>query len=249
MSFYKFKKDMRSLRWLPNLVTLFNLFTGFLSIVLVSEGKSEAAAWLVFVALFWDSLDGNIARIFQNPSLLGKELDSLADMVSFGVAPAFIFFKNLQHEFSFWTFLIVFIYLGAVAYRLARFNIKASSAKTYFQGLPSPAAAVTVSMVFLAASKNGWMPDFLFELALMGMMVVLAFLMVSSVPYPKVSMIKFEKWQSLFYLETAIFILIRSSHDFVSAVTAVFITFILISPAYAVPLKTEKLTPGFSAKS
>ncbi len=232
MNSYPFKKNLKLFAWLPNLVTLFNLFTGFLAILMIAEGKLSTGAWLICAALCWDSLDGNIARIFRNPSLLGKELDSLADMVSFGVAPAFFALRSWHYKFSPGTLVIAFIYLGAVAYRLARFNIKGGTAN-FFQGMPSPAAGVTLSMVILASRANGWTDQKLFTFTLGLLMIILSALMTSQIPYPKISAMKFSNWKPLFYLGIFIFVLLRIFTNFPTALAGIFLLFSFLAPAYA----------------
>lgn len=223
-----------SFSWLANTVTLFNLFSGFLAILMASEGHLDRAAWLILVALFWDSLDGNIARTFKNPTFFGRELDSLADIVSFVVAPAFIALKSWDYRLSPWTLLVVFFYLGAGAYRLARFNIK-PPVKSAFEGLPTPAAAVTLAMTILAYLKNGWSDVTVFMFIQVLLMAVMSYLMVSHVHYPKLSALKFSRWSSLFYLE--LFVLV-GAYVFMNVVTALassFLVFLFLAPAYGLP--------------
>lgn len=220
-----------SFSWLANTVTLFNLFSGFLAILMASEGHLDRASWMILVALFWDSLDGNIARTFKNPTLFGRELDSLADVVSFVAAPAFIALKSWDYRLSPWTLLVVFFYLGAGAYRLARFNIK-PPVKSSFEGLPTPAAAVTLSMTVLAYLKNGWSDITVFTFVQVLLMALMSFLMVSHVGYPKISAAKFSRWSPLFYLELAAFGGGMFLMNFETALAAAFLIFIFLAPAY-----------------
>ena len=136
--------------WLPDMVTLFNLFSGFFSLFCSAHGQFVQAAWFIVLALVWDSLDGNIARIFNNPTSLGRELDSLSDMVSFVVAPGFMVASLLYDQYHFWVMPIVEIYLACGIYRLARFNL-CPPVKDFFQGLPTPAAAM---VTIVAASRS-----------------------------------------------------------------------------------------------
>ncbi len=121
----------RNFIFLPNLITLFNLFSGFLSLLMAARGKIVVAGGMIILSLVWDSLDGNIARMFKNPSDLGRELDSLADIVSFVVAPAFLMAHFLLEHISPWMLLLLFLYLSAGTYRLARFNLR-PPLKDYF---------------------------------------------------------------------------------------------------------------------
>ena len=143
---------------LPNLLTTGGLFAGFYSIVAAIDGNFSAAAWAVFVAMFLDGLDGRVARLTSTSSEFGKEYDSLADMVSFGLAPAIVTYQwgveRLMEYGAVWGrlgWLAAFLYVGAAAFRLARFNSNVGQDRRFFQGLPSPSAAAgVVAMVWLA---------------------------------------------------------------------------------------------------
>lgn len=146
---------------LPNLLTTGALFAGFYSIVAAIDGNFTAAAWSIFVAMFLDGLDGRVARMTSTASDFGKEFDSLADMVSFGLAPAIVTYQwgveRLAEFGAVWGrlgWLAAFLYVAAAAFRLARFNTNTAALdRRYFQGLPSPSAAAGVaSMVWLSTS-------------------------------------------------------------------------------------------------
>jgi CDP-diacylglycerol--serine O-phosphatidyltransferase len=146
---------------LPNLLTTGGLFAGFYSIVAAIDGNFTAAAWSIFVAMFLDGLDGRVARMTSTASDFGKEFDSLADMVSFGLAPAIVTYQwgvaRLSEFGAVWGrlgWLAAFLYAAAAAFRLARFNTNTAMLdRRYFQGLPSPSAAAGVaSMVWLSTS-------------------------------------------------------------------------------------------------
>ena len=147
---------------LPNLVTTGGLFAGFYSIVASIDasidGNFQVAAWAIFAAMFLDGLDGRVARLTSTASEFGKEYDSLADMVSFGLAPAVLIYQwgveRLADYGAVWGrlgWLAAFLYVAAAAFRLARFNTNAGQDRRFFQGLASPAAAGGVAaMVWLA---------------------------------------------------------------------------------------------------
>lgn len=143
---------------LPNLLTTGGLFAGFYSIVAAIDGNFHAAAWAIFVAMFLDGLDGRVARLTSTASDFGKEFDSLADMVSFGLAPAIVTYQwgveRLAEYGAVWGrlgWLAAFLYAAAAAFRLARFNSNVWQDRRYFQGLASPAAAaLVVSMIWLS---------------------------------------------------------------------------------------------------
>ena len=130
---------------LPNLLTTAGLFSGFFAVVSSMNGRFEAAAVAVFVAMIFDGLDGRVARITNTQSEFGAEYDSMADMVSFGIAPALVAYNWGLTELGKIGWLAAFIYVAGAALRLARFNTQVGIAdKRFFQGLASPAAAALV---------------------------------------------------------------------------------------------------------
>ncbi len=136
----------RGIYFLPNLMTTAALFAGFYAVIAGMNGQFEAGAVAIFIAMVFDGLDGRIARMTGSTSAFGAEYDSLADMVSFGLAPALLLYSWGVSEFGKLGWLAAFIYTAGAALRLARFNVQASSLdKKYFQGLPSPAAAALVA--------------------------------------------------------------------------------------------------------
>jgi CDP-diacylglycerol--serine O-phosphatidyltransferase len=149
---------------LPNLLTTGGLFAGFYSIVASIDGNFSAAAWAIFAAMLLDGLDGRVARLTSTASEFGKEYDSLADMVSFGLAPAIVVYQwgveRLAEYGAIWGrlgWLAAFLYVAAAAFRLARFNSNVAQDRRFFQGLASPAAAAGVaSMIWLATSYGGF---------------------------------------------------------------------------------------------
>lgn len=131
---------------LPNLLTTAGLFSGFFAVVSSMNGRFEAAAVAIFVAMIFDGLDGRVARITNTQSDFGAEYDSMADMVSFGMAPALVAYNWGLSELGKVGWFAAFIYVAGAALRLARFNTQVGIAdKRFFQGLASPAAAAVVS--------------------------------------------------------------------------------------------------------
>jgi CDP-diacylglycerol--serine O-phosphatidyltransferase len=136
----------RGIYLLPNLLTTAGLFSGFFAVVSSMNGKFEAAAIGIFVAMVFDGLDGRVARMTNTQSQFGAEYDSMADMVSFGVAPALVAYNWGLAELGKIGWLAAFIFVAGAALRLARFNTQIESAdKRFFQGLASPAAAALVA--------------------------------------------------------------------------------------------------------
>ncbi|HDS1213521.1 CDP-diacylglycerol--serine O-phosphatidyltransferase [Shewanella algae] len=136
----------RGIYLLPNLMTTAGLFSGFYAVIASMNGYFEASAIAVFVAMLFDGLDGRLARLTNTQSAFGAEYDSMADMVSFGMAPALIAYNWGLSELGKIGWLAAFIYCAGAALRLARFNTQVGVAdKRFFQGLASPAAAALIA--------------------------------------------------------------------------------------------------------
>lgn len=172
----------RSIYLLPNLFTLVALFAGFYAVVAAMQSRFEQAAIAIFIAILMDSLDGRVARLTNTQTAFGAQLDSLSDMVSFGVAPALVMYAWALIDLGKLGWLAVFLFAAAVALRLARFNISGSSDKRYFSGLPCPSAAAVVASMIWLASKYGLNGEELNWLVAI-VSVALALLMVSNVKY------------------------------------------------------------------
>ena len=144
-------RSKRGIYLLPSVLTTFGMFAGFYSIISSINGDFTIAAISILIAMFWDTLDGRLARLTNTQSAFGAEYDSLADLVSFGLAPALLVYQWTLYELGRFGWLAAFVYLACAALRLARFNTQVGIAdKRYFQGLPSPAAAgVIASMIWL----------------------------------------------------------------------------------------------------
>ena len=166
--FIKNRFGRRGIYWLPNMFTLAALFSGFYAIVQAMNERFEMAAIAIFAAMVLDGLDGRVARMTRTQSDFGAELDSLSDMVSFGVAPALVVYTWALRDFAFsqtvpllgpWLstrlgWIAAFIYCACAALRLARCNTNIDIVdKRYFQGLPSPAAACVLAGLVWALNE------------------------------------------------------------------------------------------------
>lgn len=173
----------RGIYLLPNLFTIAGLFAGFYAIVTAMEGYFNYAAVAIFVAMIMDFFDGRVARLTNTQSAFGAELDSLSDMVSFGVAPALVIYSWSLAGLGKLGWLAAFIFAAAGALRLARFNTQVLVAdKRYFQGLPIPAAAgVLASMVWLCVDSE--ILGDVVSLITAALAIIIAILMVSNVRY------------------------------------------------------------------
>ncbi len=168
---------------LPSLFTIGNVFFGFYSIVSALNGSFQRAAILIFISGILDSLDGRIARLTRTESEFGREFDSLADVITFGVAPALLAYSSLSRDFGRLAWLIPLFYLLCTASRLARFNVQTHGRKSrYFVGLPTPAAAGSVAALLLFAHNRSI--DTLLGVPLLTAMMLLGVLMVSTFRYP-----------------------------------------------------------------
>lgn len=208
---YKDVHEAARIYFLPNLATAGNLFFGFVAMILCIRARYVAlddaqmtnalytqAVWCILLAAVCDTLDGRLARFGGRESLFGKEFDSIADTVSFGVAPALMVFFLILGPSSYWYsdffreagWFIGYIYLLCVAVRLARFNVltspllpgAADTATKDFMGLPSPAAAGFVASLVLVLLH--WDEAHRWALVLPPLLLLVAFLMVSNIPYP-----------------------------------------------------------------
>lgn len=153
----------RGIYLLPNLLTTGGLFAGFYSIIAAIDGNFLHASVAIFVAMLLDGADGRIARMTSTSSEFGKEFDSLADMVSFGLTPAIVTYQwgveRLSEYGAIWGrlgWLAAFLYVAAAAFRLARFNTNAAwTDRRFFQGLASPAAAACIASMVLVSTAYG----------------------------------------------------------------------------------------------
>ncbi len=150
------KKQQEGFYLLPNLITTAGLFSGFYAIISATNGQFVESAIAIFIAMIFDGLDGRVARMTGTQSEFGAQFDSMADIVSFGIAPAMLAYNYGLLGLGKIGWLSAFVYVVCAALRLARFNTQLSSgSKTYFQGLASPAAAAVVaSSIWVATEFN-----------------------------------------------------------------------------------------------
>ena len=144
----------RGIYLLPNLLTTAGLFSGFFAVVSSMNGHFVSAAVAIFIAMIFDGLDGRVARITNTQSEFGAEYDSMADMVSFGIAPGLVAYNFALSGMGKFGWLAAFVYVAAAALRLARFNTQVGVAdKRYFQGLASPAAAGVIASIIWVGTE------------------------------------------------------------------------------------------------
>lgn len=266
---------LKSVAILPTLLTLGNVLCGFAAIFYAARPMNtpipwqwtpvEVAAWLIFLGMAFDALDGRVARMTKQTSELGAQLDSLADMVTFGVAPAFMITQQISgvHElglpfighagdtvFSRLVVVIAGLYVVCCALRLARFNVETTdvseSAHLYFNGLPSPGAAGTVaSMILLVGMllRNQKVPNWTLNglaIAMVMLTLLVAFAMVSNLRYIHV-MNRFMRGRAKFDLLVKIvvvFILLIISLR--GAMVGGFVIYALSAPTMALWRRTRR---------
>jgi CDP-diacylglycerol---serine O-phosphatidyltransferase len=172
----------------PSGLTLANLFFGIFAIIAASRGQFVQAGVFVLLGGACDALDGQVARATNAGTQFGEELDSLVDAITFGLAPGLIMYFAVLNRDN-WDWISVFLFSACAVMRLARFNIEqAGTAKTYFQGLPSPAAGITLASYYWFSQSwlynYGAIADLPWHVLLRFLMAALAFLMISNIPYP-----------------------------------------------------------------
>lgn len=196
----------------PNFATSLNVFSGFLSIVFASQGDFQLSALLIFLAAFFDLIDGLIARLTKSSSQFGVELDSLADVVSFGAAPSFLIYKTYFINFGVIGLIISSLLLVFGAFRLARFNVQLEdlTKKLDFNGLPIPFQAITIASIVLFY-YNGVAFVGIFNHLIIPIVILLSFLMVSNIRYnafPKLkNLTPFSRYMILFFSILAILLI------------------------------------------
>lgn len=177
------RRQRRGLFLLPSLITVGNMFCGYACVMYAMRGDVMVAAPFIGVAVVLDMLDGRIARMTGSASDFGLQLDSLADVISFGIAPAVLAFSWGLSEAGRWGWAAGFLYTTACALRLARFNVQSPGQvdKRYFIGMPSPAAASVIASTVFAFPRG--FSGYLQMLATMAVVVVPAILMVSTIRF------------------------------------------------------------------
>ncbi|MDO4436205.1 MAG: CDP-diacylglycerol--serine O-phosphatidyltransferase [Cardiobacteriaceae bacterium] len=183
-------RGFKAIYLLPNLFTTAALFCGYYAIICSLNGLFGRAALAIFIAMICDGLDGRVARWTHTESAFGVQYDSLADLISFGLAPALLMYQwvlkltaTLPNYPNRLGLLVAFLYLACTAIRLARFNTQAENAdKSIFIGLPSPSAAAVVAGYLWLGAKHGWNPEEQVGMALV-LTTLVAFAMISDLYY------------------------------------------------------------------
>ncbi|MCX8027518.1 MAG: CDP-diacylglycerol--serine O-phosphatidyltransferase [Thermodesulfovibrionales bacterium] len=211
MKFYHrkidFKKTKKGIYLLPNTLTLCGMFCGFFAILSAINGNFVYAAWAIILANIFDGLDGWIARLTNTSTRFGIELDSLSDLVAFGVAPSILIYKWSLIPFGRVGWAVAFLFVACGALRLARFNVQTGTTTSKaFKGMPIPAAATVIaSIVIFYYEFNTEIPDknIIFPI----ITTVLSLLMVSTLRFHGIKEINFSERKPFWFLVVFVLIL------------------------------------------
>jgi len=232
----------RSIYFLPNLFTISALFAGFYAIIAALKGVYDNAAIAIFIAMIMDSLDGRVARMTHTTTPFGAELDSLSDMVAFGVAPALIAYSWALSNLGKFGWLAAFIYTSCVALRLARFNTQENKSKHYFAGLPCPAAAAVIAGL-IWANKAHDLPPVWLTISLALITIALGALMVSNINFRSFKDFNLKNNVPFIVILSVVLILVFVSIDPPRVLFAIFALYALSGPCTALWNKFRKNKP------
>jgi len=183
---FKIVSDKKARMLLPNALTLINVCIGLSSIKFALDEKFELSIIAIIFAAIFDTLDGRVARMLKGTSLVGKELDSLADLISFGVAPAFIMYFWSLNNLGKFGWLLTMIFVVCVALRLARFNVSSNSEPSwkdnYFEGVPSPAGGILVLMPLILSLSEINLIKINYDIVVPTFFILISFLLISKIP-------------------------------------------------------------------
>jgi CDP-diacylglycerol--serine O-phosphatidyltransferase len=219
----------KSLFLLPNMITLTSIFCGFDSIVTSARAQGESdfyrAALLIVFAMFFDTLDGRVARATKTQSAFGLQIDSLADVVSFGAAPSLLVYQWQLHHLGTPGLVVAFLFTAAGAVRLARFNVLSmgdggtpSKPSKYIVGLPIPGAAGVLVAIVLANHSTGGVIGEEYAPVILGVTLGLSVFMVSTIRFRSFKEIRFNAMTALlvtFVVLSSVFVSVKMQPAFV----------------------------------
>ena len=238
------KKSARVI--LPNMLTLIGVCIGLTSIRFALDGRYEFAIIAIIIAAVIDGLDGRIARLIKGTSKVGKELDSLTDMISFGVAPAFIMYFWKLNELGRFGWLVCLIYVICVALRLARFNVNTGGEPSwrdnFFEGVPSPAGGILVltPLIFSMSSIEVFKIDYAIIVPIF--FIVTSFLLISKFPSYSFKKIVIQRKATIFLLFGIVLffgLLLIYPFNVISISAMIYLTLLPISFLHYQKLKKE----------
>lgn len=233
------RKIKKGIYILPNAFTSLNLFCGYISLVYAIDGKFFIAAIAILVATVFDSLDGKVARATNTTSEFGIQYDSLADLISFGLAPSMLMYLWILKPMGRLGWLAAFLFTTCGALRLARFNTMAEETPSaHFLGLPIPAAAGMVAATILFVDRIEVMAE-PYKLVFLILMYVLSFLMVSSIKYPSFKKSELLKKRRLNTLVSVVLVFTLLALDPQFTLFFVGVAYIVVSPVVSFLLEIK----------
>ena len=192
---------------LPNALTLAGMLAGFYAVLLSMKGNFVDASWAILVGMVFDGLDGSVARLTGSASRFGIELDSLSDLVAFGVAPGILIYLASIRPFGRVGGLVAFLYVACGAMRLARYNVQMVTAeRKSFTGVPIPAGAVILSTLVIFSNKTGM--DLYHSLPVLLLTFVVSLLMVSTLRFHGLKEINFSRRKPFWLLAAGVTIFV-----------------------------------------
>ena len=201
---FKIVSDKKTRVILPNIFTLVGVCIGLSSIKFAFDEKFTLSIMAIIVAAIIDGLDGRIARLIQGTSKVGKELDSLTDVISFGVAPAFIMYFWKLNEIGRVGWLICLVYVMCVALRLARFNVNSGNDPSwrdnFFEGIPSPAGGVIVLMPLIYSLSDIQLITLNYNIFVPSLFIIVSILLISKIPTYSLKKITVPRKMTIFLL-------------------------------------------------
>jgi len=244
---FKIVPEKRSARViLPNMLTLIGVCIGLTSIRFALDGRYEFAIIAIIIAAVIDGLDGRIARLIKGTSKVGKELDSLTDMISFGVAPAFIMYFWKLNELGRFGWLVCLIYVICVALRLARFNVNAGGEPSwrdnFFEGVPSPAGGILVLTPLIFSMSGIELFKIDYQIIVPIFFIVTSFLLISKFPSYSFKKIVIQRKATIFLLFGIVLffgLLLIYPFNVISVSALIYLTMLPISFFHYQKLKKE----------
>ncbi|MDC0054669.1 CDP-diacylglycerol--serine O-phosphatidyltransferase [Candidatus Pelagibacter sp.] len=234
---FKLVSDKKTRVILPNMFTLIGVCIGLSSIKFAFDEKFTLSIIAIIVAAIIDGLDGRIARLIQGTSKVGKELDSLTDVISFGVAPAFIMYFWKLNELGRVGWLICLIYVVCVTLRLARFNINSGKEPSwrdnFFEGVPSPAGGVLVLMPLIYSLSDIQILNIDYNFSVPILFIIISILLISKVPTYALKKISVPRNMTIFLLlAVALYFGLLLFYTFNALVISALIYFIMIPVSF-----------------
>ncbi|MEX0799328.1 MAG: CDP-diacylglycerol--serine O-phosphatidyltransferase [Bacteriovoracaceae bacterium] len=229
--------------FLPNIFTAMNIGCGFIAIMFSIKGEFYKACMFIFLGAIFDSVDGRVARMTGTSSSFGEQFDSLSDLISFGMAPAIIFYNRFLIDSGRVGMVVAFLFLLCGALRLARFNANISRVKSdYFQGLPIPGAAIAVLSYILVSLD---FPEYFLNLYVsIPYIVFYSLLMISNMPFPSFknsAWVRINKKKVLFL----IFLIVSSLFIYEQVMIPIIITLYVLSSLIYVAFHRDKFQNVF----